>query len=151
MKFITGETTDHLIVEAPTTVTGSVSAGATVRTGQNLIVNGTLAGPLTVEADAFCTVYGMFSGTIEPGEGLAMLHGMVNTPPSHAQGKFAVGIDSLIRQEDGSLCTLRRDGTLEEVIGDVKAGNHTVNADELCVYVSRDRMFMPVPINKPRT
>jgi hypothetical protein len=108
-------------------------------------------GPLTVEEDAFCTVYGMFGGTIEPGEGLTMLHGMVNTPPSHAQGRLAVGIDSLIVQEDGRLYTLRSDGSLEEVVGDVKAGSHTVNADELCVYISGDGKFVPVPMGKTRT
>lgn len=149
MQNITGETTDHLFIEASTTVTGAVSAGATVRSGQSFVVNGTLVGPLTVEKDAVCTVYGVFGGSIEPGEGMTMVHGMLNTPPSQAQGYLAVGIDSVILEENGSLYTLLPDGELEQVIGNVEAGSHTVNADELCVYVPTTGKFMPVD-TKPR-
>jgi hypothetical protein len=150
MKNITGEISEFLVVESPTTVNGAVSAGATVRTGQHLIINGRLLGPLTLEKDAFCTVYGMFGGTIEPGDGLAMLYGMVNTPPSEAQGDLAVGINSLILQEDGKLYTLRAEGNLEEVVGDVPEGSHSINGGELCIYLPWEGKFSPVPIEKPK-
>jgi hypothetical protein len=146
MKDITGVIEEHLTVDSPTTLNGSLSAGATVRAGQQLIVKGTFTGPLTIEKDAFCTVYGVFGGTIEPGEGLAMLYGVVNTAPSEAKGKVAVGINSLVRQRDGRTCTLLADGSLVEASEETTAGHHTINGGELCVYLPPTGEFSPVPL-----
>lgn len=144
MQELTGVVEEHLVVESRTTLTGSLLAGATVREGQLLVVTGTLSGPLTLEKDAYCTVYGVFDGTIEPSEGLAMLYGVVQTPPNEAKGNLAVGINSLIRQSDGKNYRLLADGSLEEVSGEEPDQNYAVNGGDLCVYLAPADEFSPM-------
>lgn len=146
MKQLTGGIDEHLIVESRTTLTGFLSAGATVRAGQLLVVHGTFSGPLTLENDAYCTVYGLFDGTIEPSEGLAMLYGVVDTPPSEAKGKLAVGISSLVRKADGKTYLLLADGSLEESSVEAEQ-NLTLNGGALCVYLADTDEFSPVELD----
>ncbi|MCD5343602.1 hypothetical protein LR392_15360 [Arthrobacter sp. AK04] len=147
METVTGEFADLLRVDSNLTVHGLLSNGAEVLAGNHLVVNGIFAGPLHVGKEGFCTVKGTFTGTVSSNEGLLLLYGLVSTPLDAGFGKVVVGIDSLVTRKDGRLYTLLADGSLEAVVGDVRAGGHNVMSDKICAYEPDQDRFVPLPLD----
>lgn len=147
VETVTGEFENVVRVDSNLTVQGALSKGAEILTGAHLVVHGTFAGPLDVAKDGFCTVKGVFTGTVSSNEGLLLLYGVISTPLDPSFGKVVVGIDSLITGNDGRLYTLLFDGSLEAVVGDVRAGSHNITGDNICAYDAEQDRFLPLPLN----
>jgi hypothetical protein len=132
---------EHLVIEQDRTIQGSVEAGATVRDGATLVVQGVVSGNLLLEGpEAVITVQGVLN--VDPGSvrnsGTILAAGLVAGNPGDAvtpDGRFAVALGTAIAGS-GEPYQVMADGSTRLLPPD-DAGNVTVKAGDIQVDASR--------------
>jgi hypothetical protein len=132
---------EHLIVDTSRTITGTLRAGATIRSRSQLTVLGLVTGAVHVEEDSILMVQGSFDGSIVNNEGTIILYGQATLDLDSIAGKVAVGIDSLLITPQGDF-RLLHDGALEELTESrYPAGSFNVHTNQLCYFDTKLNRF----------
>jgi len=140
-SFEQGDHSEHLEIAGVRGIQGSVTGGATVRSGGELQVQGEFSGPLVIEADAKCAVDGTFQASSCDNKGLLLVAGVVASELPKT-GKVLVGVGTLLAAgrtpgvlgADGSVTLVRSGNT-----------NITIGADQTFFRLQPDGTFVLEP------
>lgn len=115
MTVLKGDFNFHVdAVDSGVTIRGALSAGVTVRTGVELLVQGAVLGEVCIEENALLRLQGSFSGTVLSNAGLLMVAGQTDRSAlAGSRGRVALAVGSVIT--DDSVWLLRDDGSLEAI------------------------------------
>ena len=139
--FEQGDHSEHLEITGVRGIQGSVTGGATVRSGGELQVQGQFSGALVIEADAKCAVEGTFQASSCDNKGLLLVAGVVASELPKT-GKVLVGVGTLLSTgrtpgvlgADGSVTLVRGGNT-----------NITIGGDEAFFRLQPDGTFVLEP------
>lgn len=121
--FEQGNFDTHLDITGARGIQGSVTGGATVRSGGELVVQGEFSGDLVIEADAKVAIEGTYQASSCSNNGLLLVSGVVGSELPK-DGKVIVGVGTLLAERrtpgilgaDGSV-TLVHGGNVDMTIG----------------------------------
>lgn len=131
----------HLDITGARGIQGSVTGGATVRSGGELVVQGEFSGELVIEADAKVAVEGTYQASTCSNKGLLLVSGVVGSELP-TEGKVIVGVGTLLaaRRTPG---LLGADGSITLVRGGNV--NMTIGGEQAYCRLQPDGTFVPEP------
>ncbi|TGN65144.1 hypothetical protein EXE59_15125 [Nocardioides eburneiflavus] len=139
MTVLQGDFSSHFdAVDADVTIRGVLSAGVTVRTGVELLVQGAVLGDVCIEEGAILRLQGSFSETVLSNAGLLMIAGHTDRSAlATGDGLVDLAVGSVIT-DDGNW-VLHGDGSLT----DIGRTTPTIRTDgtDYCRYLPEQNRF----------